>query len=275
MTTHFVLKTRLLVADGWMRLVRARVWLVLQCFGLALLIGLGLLWTRIPEKNAGQVMLTFLVPVMIAAGILWLQASTIRSLLRSLENKSPGTPLLFGACTLILWIVIGILLWGLIDRFDSHIESWAGYLNSRFDPHSRSHFATYEHFSSWLNKVSWLLHWVIVPGILLPLGCTAAFRMRRLPWKCILRVWIEWRWWPMILILALIGQAWPGTFFDSLPHGTVHGQVWRVVLKIAAAYFLAVLSWLLALVWSSVLLSEHLPEGGGPEHVRDSALRAP
>jgi len=273
MTLGFMSTTTSLMADGWKRFAQARMWVVLQFAGLAVLIAFGLLWTRIPEKQAGQVLLTFVLPLLIAAAFLWLLAGTIRSMLGPFDadRADAGVSIFWGAATLLVWIAIGWLLWGLIDRFDDHIYNWAGYLNSRFDPHSRSHFATYQHFTSWLGKVSWALRWVIVPGLLLPLGCSAAYGFRRLPWKRTLRVWIDWRWWPVILVLALIGQAWPTTFFDALPHGPVHAQVWDVIFKLLGAYLLAVLCWVFAIAWYISLL-ESRAQGGSDA---DPALLSP
>ena len=273
MTLGFLSKTTSLLADGWTRFARARVWALLQFAGLALLIAFGLLWTRIPEKQAGQVLLTLVLPLLIAAAFLWLQAGTIRSMLRPFDadRTDPEVSFFWGSATLLVWIAIGWLLWNVIDRFDDHIYNVAGYLNARFDPHSRSHFATYEHFSSWLGKASWVLRWVIVPGLLLPLGCSAAYGFRRLLWKRSFRVWIDWRWWSVVLVLALIGQAWPVTFFDALPQGTVHAQVWRVVFRLLGAYLLAVLCWILAIVWCMSLVVR--PEQCGGD--ADSALPSP
>ncbi len=273
MTRGFMSKTTSLMADGWKRFARARMWVVLQFAGLALLIAFGLLWTRIPEKQAGEVVLTLVLPLLIAGAFLWLQAGTIRSMLGPFDGDRADASVSFfwGSATLLVWIVVGWLLWGLIDRFDDHIFSWAGYLNSRFDPHSRSHFTTYEHFSLWLGKASWVLRWVMVSGLLLPLGCSAAYGFRRFPWKRTLRLWIDWRWWPVILILALIGQAWPITFFDALPHGTVHAQVWRVVFKLLGAYLLAVLCWVFAIVWCTSLI-ERRAQGASDA---DPALLSP
>ena len=79
MTIGFFVKTRFLLADAWKRLLRSWLWAALQLAGLALLIGLGIVWTRLSEKNVWQVFLTLLVPVLIVAGFLALQAGTIRA----------------------------------------------------------------------------------------------------------------------------------------------------------------------------------------------------
>lgn len=86
---------------------------------------------------------------------------------------------------------------------------------------------------------------------------------------------MEWRWWLMLLILALIAQVWTGTFFETLPHGSVHAQVWRVVLKIAASYILAVCCWLIALAWTAVLFSRKNREAHGREPIAEPAYLSP
>lgn len=275
MKPNFISEIKSLLVDLWKRLVQARLWIVAQIAGMLILIGLGLAWTRIAEKNAGQVIFTILLPLLITAAFLWLQAGTIRSLLRRVDHDQSRTSILAGAALLLALIVIGFLLWTLIDRFDDHISLWAGYLNSRFNANSRSHFATYEHFSMWLERISWLLRWVIVPGLLLPFACASASRLRRFVWRVPFRIWMEWRWWPILLLLALIGQAWTGTFFDALPYGTVHAQVWRVILKVAANYILAVFCWLLALAWTAVLFSRRSGGVDGLESVAEPALLSP
>lgn len=253
MTIGFFVKTRFLLADAWKRLLRSWLWAALQLAGLALLIGLGIVWTRLSEKNVWQVFLTLLVPVLIVAGFLALQAGTIRAAWRGGETKP--VRLVWGAATLLVWLVIGWMLWMWLDKFDGHISEWASYLNSRFDAGSRSHWATDEHVANWLTKAEWLLRWLVAPGLLLPLGSSAVFGVRRLPWRRVLRVWIDWRWWLVGLALVLLGKAWPGTFFDADPAGTVRAQVWHVVLKVTGAYVLGVLCWLVALVWSQTLVA--------------------
>ena len=263
MTLPFLANTRDLVVLGARRLLHARLWALLQFVGIALLIAVGLIWTRIPEKNVFEVALTFVVPLLVAAGFLSLQAAYLRSLLR--EPAAPEqteVSFLLGAFTLLLWIAIGWVLWNFIDRFDANDYQWAMYLNSRFDPDMRSRILTYDHLSKGFDYAAWLLRWVLVPGVLLPLGCTAYFGLRHAPWRRIVRVWMAWRWWPMVLILALIGDVLPKYFFVGDPKGSVQAQVWRVILKLIAAYLVSVLCWILALAWSAALVIN--PPVGAP-----------
>jgi hypothetical protein len=270
MTLRFLSTSRDLLGLGARRLLHARLWAVLQFVGIAALIAIGLVWTRIPEKNVFEVSLTLLVPVLIAAGFLALQAVFLRSLLRDAVAAEPaqaGVSFALGALTLLLWIAVGWILWNFVDRFDSHTNEWAMYLNSRFNSEMRGCIFTYDHISKWLDYAAWFLRWVVVPGVLLPLGCTALFGLRRAPWRRIARIWIAWRWWLMVLILALTGDVLPRYFFASDPKGSVQAQIWKVILKLIAAYVVSVLCWVLALAWSAALLIgvEPAPGASAPE----------
>lgn len=268
MTSPSYPSTRSLLGSGTRRLFRAWPWALLQLAGVPLLIACGIIWTRIPEAHAYQVAITLLLPVVIAAAFLALQAATVRALLRpraaEAEDVSPqrshrAVSLAWGAATLLLWIVIGWLLWILLDRFDAHIYDWAGYLNSRFGAGARASRFTFTHLLTWLGYAAWLLRWVVVPGLLIPLSCSALFGLRHAPWPRIARVWTSWRWWPAVLALGLLGEVWPQTFFDAQPTGTVRAQVWRVSLKLAATIVLAIVCWLVALDWCATLIAERGP----------------
>ncbi|MFZ0396267.1 MAG: hypothetical protein WCF17_00140 [Terracidiphilus sp.] len=260
-----------LIRDGMARLKRAWGWVVAQFIGMALLIALGLVWTRIPEKHGWQVALTFVLPAATIAGFLVLQAGTQRAWLRrepvetTVEVTDPDEDeereprrvwLIWGALTLVLWIAVGWFAWALLDRANAQTYQWAGYLNSRFGPHARATWGSFDHLNRDLEWALWALRWVVVPGLLIPLAvCSAAWGLvRRMPWRRGLHVWGKWNWWPVVVAWALIGEAWPQTWFNEEPHGTVHAQVWRVLLKVAGAYLLAVTGWNKVLAWSAMLV---------------------
>jgi hypothetical protein len=271
-------RLRVFLAD-WLRRVRhAWLWIVLQFAGVALLIVLGLLWTRIPEKHVWQVLLTLLVPLLLAAGFVWLQAGTFRGFLHS--ERPGGTPRIaigWGAATLGIWIAIGWALWALLDKFDDNILDLATYLNSKAGGHARAHWASYEYLSRDLHWAAWTLRWVIVPGLLMPLAASTAWGLRRLPWRRVLRLFIDWRWWPGVLGCALVGEAWPQTWFGDEPHGTVREQVARVIWKVVFAYLLAMLCWVKLLGWTATLLDDPPPgsRDDGGEMVPEPAIVSP
>ncbi|HWE85304.1 MAG TPA: hypothetical protein VG267_10200 [Terracidiphilus sp.] len=256
-----------LIRDGWGRFRRAWGWVVGEYVGLAVLIALGLLWTRVPEKYGWQVALTLGLPVVVAAGFLWLQAGLIRCFLPPAvgmeeaeedeeDEEQRWTPIALGAVTLLLWIAIGWVLWGLIDRLDDHIFSWAGYLNSKFGATARVRWASYANLSRDLQWAEWALRWVIVPGLLIPLGVgSAAWGLLRLPWRRAAGLWLSLTWWLVVVAWALIGEWWPQTWYAADPQGTVHAQMWHVGLKLAAAYLLAVTGLVKVLCWGAMLVN--------------------
>ena len=255
---------RSLIVEWLSRVRHAWLWIVLEVAGVALLIAAGMMWTRIPEKHWWQVLLTLLVPLLLAAAFVVLQAGTFRGFLRpatdASEQSRPRVSLYWGAATLVIWLAIGWVLWAVLDKFDDHTFNWALYLNSKAGPQARVHWASYEHLNRDLEWAGWTLRWVIVPGLLMPFAASAAWGLRRLPWLRVLRLYVTWHWWPAVLALALVGEAWPQTWFEGEPHGSVQSQVMRVIWKLAAAYLLAMVCWVKFVGWTAMQLDE--PRGG-------------
>lgn len=245
------------------------MWFVLQFAGIALLIALGLTWTRIPETDKGQVLLSLLIPLIIAALFLLLQAGTFRSLLRPLlgENthETQWVSLAWGSVTLLIWIAIAWIAYALNDRFDNRTYAWASYLNSRFGAGARGRVATYPHILLFLSWLGTLLRWVVGPGLLVPMGSSTAWGLRNLPYRRIAHLWVNWRWWACVLITALVGGIWPRTWFAVVPSGSVDEQVRRVVAKLILAFGLALICWMATIVWAATLLTEYLP---AKRHIR-------
>ena len=135
---------------------------------------------------------------------------------------------------------------------------WAGYLNSHASAHARATLFTYEHIQSWLTLLVWIFRWIVVPAKVIPHAMASAQWGWRLPWRKLIRLLLNWRWWLAIVVAALVAVELPSHFFTGVPHGTVAHQVWAVILKLAGAYLLAVASWVLLLAWAAVLLSRTL-----------------
>jgi hypothetical protein len=95
----------------------------------------------------------------------------------------------------------------------------------------------------------------------------------RLPWRKIIRLLFNWRWWSAVIVAALLAVEWPSHFFSGEPQGTVSHQVWAVALKLAGTYLLAIVCWVLLLAWCAVLLSRNRPGKLQPND--DSLVPAP
>jgi hypothetical protein len=229
---------------------RARVWVVLQ-FGLTLLlILLGLAWMRLPDKHLWQIALLLLLALILTVSALELQAGTVRAFA---EDDGRRVKLVWGAVTLLVWIALGWAAWILLDWCDDQIPLWAGYLNSRPSAHARPTVFTYQHIVRWLTVLEWFLRWIVVPAKLIPFASASAQWGLRLPWRRIIRLLWNWRWWLGVVLAALVGVDLPGQFFSGTPQGTVSAQVLSVSLKLATAYLLAVSSWVVLLAWWAVL----------------------
>src|SRR5208283_1384639 len=87
--------------DLFHRLGRSWGWVAAQFGGILLLILAGMGWTRLPDKHGWQVALTLLVPLLMAAAALALQAATMRSFADGDEKR---IKLWWGALSLLVWI---------------------------------------------------------------------------------------------------------------------------------------------------------------------------
>lgn len=234
------------------RLSQARVWIALQFILTLLFILFGLAWTRLPDKHLWQVALSLLIPLLLAISALELQAGTIRKLA---DDDGHRVKLVWGAITLLVWIAIGWAAWAVLDWCDDRIWSWASYLNSIAPTHARATIFTFAHISTWLAFLEWVFRWIVVPAKVIPWGVASAQWGLRLPWRGIIRLLWNWRWWVGVVLAALLGVWLPGNFFSKAPSGSVSAQVWAVGFKLAGAYLLAITNWVVLLAWCAVLFT--------------------
>ena len=236
-------------------------WILAQFVGILLFLVIGLAWTRLPEKHWWQVALSMLIPVLLAISILELQAGTMR---RLADDDGKRVKLVWGAATLLVWAAMFCACWVILDWCDDRIPLWASYLNSRAPAHARGALFTFDHIQRLLTCLEWILRWIVVPAKIVPYAMASALGGWRFSWGRVLRILWNWRWWPAMVLAALVGIWLPGHLFDSLPSGSVQAQVWHVGLKLAASYLLGVGCWVLLLGWLAVLWS------GQPEPDEDA-----
>jgi len=254
--------------DFFGRLRLAWRWVAAQFVGTLLLILLGLTWTRLPDKHGWQVALTLLIPILLAISALELQAGTVR---RLADDDGKRVKLVWGAASLLVWIALACAFWALLDWCDDQIPQWAGYLNSESSAHARATLFTYDHIQRWLTILEWILRWIVLPAKVIPYAAATAQWGWRLPWRRVLHILWNWRWWPAVVLASLLAVWLPSRFFAGMPSGTVSTQVWLVALKLAATYLLAVCSWVLLLAWVATLFARQQP----PVESRSSAAEIP
>jgi hypothetical protein len=242
--------------DLFGRLWQSWRWVAAQFVLTALLILVGIAWTRLPEKHVWQVALSLLLPLLLAISALELQAGTVRSLA---DDDGKRVKLVWGAMTLLVWIAVAWVAWALLDWCDDQIPPWAGYLNSQAPAHARARLFTYEHIVLWMTILEWVLRWVVMPAKVIPYAAASAQWGLRLPWRKVLHLLWNWRWW-LAVVLAALASVWlPERFFTGMPSGTVSAQIWHVTLKLIAAYLLVVGIWVLLLGWVAVLFGRQKP----------------
>lgn len=239
-------------------------WVAAQFWATLLIALAGVAWTRVPEKHAWLVGLTLLLPLLMLAATLVLEAGTMRAFLQKDDRR---VRFAWGALTLLVCIAVVWLAWFLLDWCDDQIPQWAGYLNSRAPANARARFVTYAHITTWLSVLEWIFRWIVVPAKLTPLAMASSQWGGRLPWRKLLRMLLNWRWWIGAVMAALVSVRLPSYFFNGEPHGTVTHQVWAVSLKLAGAYLLAIAGWVLLLAWAAVLLTrdERRPKTPGDD----------
>jgi len=256
--------------DLFRRLRMSLPWVAAQFWATLLLVLAGVAWTRLPDQYAWQVGLTLLLPLVLLALALLLEAGTMRKLLNMEQGRAP---LAMGALTLVAWTAIVWLAWWLLDWCDDQIPVWTGYLNSRASAHLRATLFSYEHIQSWLTILVWIFRWIVVPGKVIPYAMASAQWGWRLPLRKLIRFLLNWRWWLAVVVAVLLAVEWPSHFFTAEPQGTVAHQVWSIALKLAGAFLLAVASWVLLLAWAAMLLGRSRPSKGKPGD--DSLVPAP
>jgi hypothetical protein len=242
--------------DLFERLCQSRRWVAAQFVLIPLLILIGIAWTRLPEKHVWQVLLSLLLPLLLAISALELQAGTMRGLS---NDDGKRVKLVWGALTLLVWIVVVWICWALLDWCDDRFIQWAGYLNSQSPARWRAKFLTYEHLYLWMTCLEWVLRWIVIPAKVIPYAIASAQCGWRLPLRRVLHLLWNWRWWLGVALAALVAVWLPGRFFTAAPHGSVLAQEARVTLKLATTYLLGVGGWVLLLAWAGVLFGRQQP----------------
>ena len=186
---------------------QARGWVAAQFWVTLLLVLAGLAWTRLPDKHAWQVLLSLLLPLLLVIAALALQAGTMRALA---DDDGKRVKLVLGAATLLVWVAVFWACWAILDWCDDRIPQWAGYLNSQASAHTRARLLTYEHLQRWFTLAEWVLRWIVVPAKVIPCAMASAQWAWRLPFRRVLRLLWNWRWWLAVVLAALVGRCAAG-----------------------------------------------------------------
>ncbi|MBZ5705890.1 MAG: hypothetical protein LAN63_11085 [Acidobacteriia bacterium] len=223
-----------------------RLWL-LQFLLNPVLLALGVWWLTIPEAHIWQLGLSVVLAFVVVVGMLWLQAGT---LVYFAGEQTPGAA--FGSVRRKLvafatWVLAMAVCLCLVESWSAKAYQYASYLRSVLPLALRRHVSESQMDSS-VNLLFWALFWIIVPGLLLPLGLQMAKRgFRGLGnggWRAWARTVASREYWPAVIVLALVGVSLPQEFIGWVPKmSSVSGQAASMVLRFLAAWLLAVTAW--------------------------------
>jgi MFS family permease len=107
---------------------------------------------------------------------------------------------------------------------------------------------------------------LVAPAILLPLAAASAMWGLRLPWRRLLQLIVEWRWWLGLIAATVMGIALPALLKASMQGDDIF---WKMGLGPVVIGLLAMGSWLLLLGWLAVLFNRSLP------HVKEELAEIP
>ncbi len=114
--------------------------------------------------------------------------------------------------------------------------------------------------SLWYVPIApWVLSWVVAPAILFPFAASSAVWGLRLPWRRILRLLLNWRWWLGLTAEAVVGVALPDLINFATRSASAPESLWRAGVKEGINGVLATGSWILLLGWFAVLFNRTLP----------------
>ena len=247
-----------------------RVW-VMQFLCNPVLFALGVLWLNIGVAHIGQLFLNALLALVVLAAFLWLQSWT---LLYFQEFHTPGSleETHGGAIkTLLPFAIWAAVLGGIlyfVDALGSQTGQLADYLRS-ISPVWLRNIVSPKIMDSLLDMLVWIFFWMVVPGILLPLGLQIANRGfhglgpdGRASWK---QTVFNRRYWLAFCGLVLIGVLLPELLVGWLPKmATAQGETISMVLRLFFAWLFTATAWTVTASMLGKWGSPALHEDAGP-----------
>ncbi|HLW53738.1 MAG TPA: hypothetical protein VKW06_12940 [Candidatus Angelobacter sp.] len=240
--------TLLLAVTTW------RLWL-LHFVANAVFFLLFIWWLRPHEASGWQLFYSSLVILLTAAATLVLHAGTLDFFQIAHQRKESNMPAAFRRAwrhlpAIAVWALVFFFLQMLLGKLDQYSVTLPGFLRSEFPAWLRRMISE-PRLDSMYSGLLWLLHWLILPALLLPLALFSADR----GFRGLIAVRDCWRtlrslvYWIVLLVAALIGvsatQAIMGWKLDPRT-ATLSAEETSLVFRLLFAYLLRIFSWLLA-----------------------------
>ncbi len=233
-----------------------RLWL-LQFFLNPILAGLFAVWLLIPEAKTWQLALNFLLAVVIAATALVLHAGTLNYFSDQFREHPAAVTTAFGralrhfaaiaVCAIVLYLV-----WTIAGGLDRYHETFPTYVRSTLPVSLRQHVSLAV-LTGIFDALVFLLQWVAVPGLLLPLALLAAdqgFRgFGREGWKTWKTTIASLHYWVILAVAAFLGVQGSDTIVGWRPASespSFAKETANLALRLFLAYGLGLFSWMVA-----------------------------
>ena len=231
--------------------------LLLQFFLNPILFALFALWLLIAEATVWQLALNVVLAVVIVAGSLLLHGGTLNYFSDRFRDESAGVASAFGralrhlGATAVCAIVV-YWVWTQAGQLGDYNETVPTYLRSTLPALLRQHISL-GLLTNLYDVAVFLLRWVVIPGLLLPLLLRAAdqgFRgFGRAGWTVWKSTIASFQYWLILVIAALVGVYASDKIMDWRPTSkdtTFSTETASLVLRLFFAYLLGLFSWLLA-----------------------------
>jgi len=228
------------------------LWL-LQFFGNAVIALIFVWWLRIDPDTGWDVFLNFFVALVFIVAALVLHGGTMSYHSDVWENKTAGLAPAFKKAlkhlpAFALWTAILYFVLHFVSKLDNYQYEIPGYLRSEFPAWLRRHVTENAMDNLYIGFVAFL-RWVLVPGLLLPLGLLCA----NIGFGGFLKFGAWWRalrnlaYWIVLILAAVIGVYCTGKLMEWTLHPeapAVGREGTWLGFRMVVAYLLALFSWL-------------------------------
>lgn len=235
----------------------------LHFLGNALLLGAAMLWLLIPEAHVWQLILAALSAVLLVFAFAWLHCGTLAHGVTA-SRDAFGADFLRVLRRVPAFVVLSLLMIVLMSwAAELSDRSWqiSGYLFTKLPHWLATRIGEYR-LNQWVELKVVALAWIAIPAIFLPwLAALAANGIVKQAVRAALRTYLRWKYWLGIVVVGVIGVFVPRMLMGWTPGHGLRNEMISMVLRLTAAYVLAVLAWLAAVAIVGKTLRDSLSAG--------------
>jgi hypothetical protein len=206
-------------------------------------------WLTIPEAHAWQLAAAAVLALLVVIAFLLLQSQTLARFLEwHSSGEDPRAPLGMRLLAFACFFVFLLLCLRLVDAWSVQLFAYSSYLRSSAPLWLRRHLSE-NAADSLLGIWFWLAFWVIVPGLLFPLGAQIGRRgFRGLDghgWRAWAHAVFSPLYWIGWIALAWLGVYLPRKLIAWVPKlQSLGAQAISMTARFLLAWILCVTAWL-------------------------------